>query len=261
MAQSKALSSLPITLDWALNLNSDSSAQGRAALPIVHALCTQLALFTQSHTAQQQPFLTLGGDHSAAIGTWSGVSSIVGADTLGLIWFDAHMDSHTFGTTPSQNIHGMPLAALLGEGEPELTQLLTPAPKLKPENVWVMGLRNYEPDEAERLRRLNVRCVEMQEIKTKGMRAVMSEALEQLLPRCKKIGISIDLDGIDPKDVPGVGTPEPDGVRLADFIDSLNLLRQRTPLVGAEIAEFNPSQDIHHQTEKAIAEIIRALYR
>jgi arginase len=122
--------------------------------------------------------LVIGGDHSCAIGTWSGVhANLADAGRLGLVWIDAHMDSHTFKTSPSQAIHGMPLACLLGYGDAKLTQVMSDHPKVLPQNVCLIGVRSFESGEAALLRTLGVRIYFMDEVKKRGLREVFREAV------------------------------------------------------------------------------------
>lgn len=223
-------------------------------------ICQQLALKTQALTANGDRFITLGGDHSCAIGTWSGVSQAVSPKgNLGLIWIDAHMDSHIPETSPSGNIHGMPLAALLGYGDSQLTQLLKPAPQLLPEHVCLIGIRSFESGEADLLKKLGVRIFYMEEVRDRGLQAVFTEALSIVEKNTIGFGISIDLDGLDPKDAPGVGTPVAKGLSLSDLCLSLATIQDKQNFLGAEITEFNPHHDENHKTEKAIYELICAM--
>ncbi|MCX7126246.1 MAG: arginase [Gammaproteobacteria bacterium] len=190
--------------------------QQRQALPDVVNLSEKLADSTRKSVLDQRFFITLGGDHSAAIGSWSGAANAIEGD-LGLIWFDAHMDSHTPQTSLTQNIHGMPLAILLGEGEAELTSVLSPKKKLKPENVVLIGIRSYEEGEAQLLKKLGVTIFYMDDIKKIGMHEVIKKTLEIVTKNTVCFGISIDLDGFDPIDAPGVGTSAPDSSSSKSF--------------------------------------------
>ena len=161
----------------------------------------------------QRFFISVGGDHSSAIGTWSGACAGC-SQPVGLIWIDAHMDSHTPESSDSGNIHGMPLAALLGQGDPRLTHLLTPAPKLLPQHVVVIGIRSYEVAEAALLKHLGVRVFDMNTVKQQGIDSVLQEAMAITCTGTTAYGISIDVDGLDPSDAPGTGTVVPDGIAL-----------------------------------------------
>lgn len=227
------------------------------AIPDVAMLNASLATTVKEAVSRNRFFITVGGDHSAAIGSWSGAASV--KKNIGLIWFDAHMDSHTFQTTPSQNIHGMPLAVLLGYGEKTLTHILSDQPKLKPENVVLIGVRSFEKGEAALLKKLKVKIFYMDDIKKLGMYAVLQESVNLVTKNTDAFGISIDLDGFDPEDAPGVGSPEKNGVRAKDFLSAFSVIAKHPKLIGADITEFNPVLDCEKKTEKLGVELFCAL--
>lgn len=229
-------------------LHVSGHKQQAAALSDIATLSTKLALLTEQSLLNHHFFITLGGDHTAAIGSWTGAAKTL--HKLGLIWFDAHMDSHTFETTPSNNIHGMPLAVLLGHGEKTLTHDLLKKPALQPENTVLIGVRSFESGEAALLKKLGVKIFYMDDIKKFGMKRVIAESLDIVNKNTNGFGISIDLDGFDPIDAPGVGTPAPDGVRAADFLAEFKAIAHHPQLIGADIVEFNPVLDIENKTEK-----------
>ena len=204
--------------------------------------------------------LVVGGDHSCAIGTWSGVHRVL-ADQgpLGLIWIDAHMDSHTFATTPSGQIHGMPLAVLLGHGEAALTSIDGAEAKLLPEHVCLIGVRSYEAGEAALLHRLGVRVFEMDEVRRRGLAAVFDEALAIVRQGTAGFGVSVDLDALDPAEEPGVGTPVPGGLRRAELAAALSHLRGDPGFVAMEIVEYNPRRDRGHATADAAGALVGAI--
>lgn len=192
--------------------------------------------------------VNIGGDHSCAIGMWSGIASAMrDKGDMGLIWIDAHLDAHTFETTPTGNIHGMPVAALLGYGELALTSIGDTQPKIKPENLVVLGARSYEPGEHDLLRQLGVKIYYMDDIKEKGFEACFAEAIKIVSENTIGYGLSFDLDGIDPSEAPGVGTPEEDGLKTEHV---LNAWKEAdfSNLIGLEIVEFNPHLDQNNLT-------------
>ncbi len=200
--------------------------------------------------------IVIGGDHSCAIGTWSGVSTFYhdrGQD-VGLIWVDAHMDSHTPETTPSGNIHGMPLAALLGFGDQRFTTIGGTQEKIKPENVILIGVRSYEEEEAELLSRLGVQIHFMEEARQKGIEPLMTEAFQQLSARVP-VGLSIDMDGLDPQFAPGVGTPVADGLSLDALLASLAQL-DLAKCCALELVEYNPDLDPLRLTQQTLLDIL-----
>jgi len=204
--------------------------------------------------------LVVGGDHSCAIGTWSGVHrGLADRGPLGLIWIDAHMDSHTFATTPSGQIHGMPLAALLGHGDAALTAIDGTEAKLRPEHVCLVGVRSYEAGEAALLRRLGVRVFDMDEIRRRGLAPVFEEALAIVRQGTAGFGVSVDLDALDPAEEPGVGTPVAGGLRRAELAEALSQLRGDPAFVAMEIVEYNPRHDRGHVTADAAGVLVDAI--
>jgi arginase len=204
--------------------------------------------------------LVVGGDHSCAIGTWSGVHRALHQQgPLGLIWIDAHMDSHTFATTPSGQLHGMPLACLLGHGEAALTGIDGPQVKLRPEHVCLIGVRSFEAGEAALLHRLGVRVFEMDEVRRRGLAEVFDAALAIVRHGTAGFGVSVDLDALDPEEEPGVGTPVPGGLRRADLAAALSRLRRDPAFVAMEIVEYNPRRDRAHATADAVGALLGAI--
>jgi arginase len=255
--QSISLTPLANRLQWHW-LHTVQDVRGLAAMPHIAKACKQLALQVYTSVQQKKFFLTLGGDHSCAIGTWSGAAAAIAPQSLGLIWIDAHLDSHTPETSHTKNIHGMPLATLLGHGDHLLTQILLSSPKLQPENVCVIGARNYEVEEQKLLETLNVRIFHMEEIKQRSLETVFQEALILVKKNTQAYGISIDLDAIDPSETPGVGTPEPDGIHSQSLCACLSRITNDSAFIGAEIVEFNPTLDREQKTEKVIQQLLAA---
>lgn len=223
-------------------------------------LCTRLAKQVW-HTLDEGRFpLVVGGDHSCAIGTWSGVHRWLGGrGPLGLIWIDAHMDSHTFATTPSGALHGMPLAALMGYGEHELTEIVEHVPKLRPEHVCLLGVRSFEEGEAALLHRLGVRVIGMQEIRERGLAQVLAEAMSIARNGTAGFGVSLDLDVLDPAEEPGVGSPAPGGLHCHELEQALHQLHGDPALLAMEIVEYNPHRDRDHLTARAAGALFRAV--
>jgi arginase len=175
-------------------------------------------------------FLSLGGDHSSAIGLWSGIAeSCRKKGDIGLLWIDAHMDAHTPQTSESGNIHGMPLAALLGYGDSCLTQLFSSKPKIKPKNVALIGIRSFESEEEKLLSLLGVRIYFMQEVRERGLAAVMREAIELVSRNTVGYGVSFDLDSLDPYWTSAVGTPVPGGLDFKEFLTCCAQFKEAMP--------------------------------
>ncbi|MDP2110246.1 MAG: arginase [Thiobacillus sp.] len=229
-------------------------------LHAVAALGTRLAAEVEAVLNAGNFPLVVGGDHSCAIGTWSGVHhALADRGPLGLIWIDAHMDSHTFATTPSRQIHGMPLAALLGHGKTALTAIDGPEAKLLPEHVCLIGVRSFEAGEAALLHRRGVRVFDMDEIRRRGLPEVFDDALSIVRHGTAGFGVSIDLDALDPEEEPGVSTPVPGGLRRAELVAALSRLRGDPAFAAMEIVEYNPRRDRGHATADAAGALVGAI--
>lgn len=220
--------------------------------------CTNLAKHLKGVVASNRYFLVLGGDHSCAVGTWSGVR-LGHPERVGLVWIDAHMDSHTPETSHSGAVHGMPLAALLGYGAPKLTSIGSTQPKIDPRDVCLVGVRSFEPEEQALLDRLGVRVFFMDEVRRRGIDLVLREAVDHVRKNTSSMGISIDLDAVDPMDAPGVGSPEHGGIDGAQLVDALKSATREVTLVGAEIVEFNPIRDRGDRTVRLIFDLVDAM--
>lgn len=232
-----------------------------SVLSEVTRLCEDLAQSTAQLTIEKKPFVVLAGDHTSAIGTWSGVAFAKRSEgNLGLIWIDAHLDSHTPETSPTGNLHGMPLACLLGYGEKSLTGLLDNSPKVRPENICIIGARSYEKGELDLLTALNVKIFSMNDVKERGMTAILADAIRIVTEKTAGYGISIDIDSMDPHDAPGTGVSEPNGILADDLCAALVGLATDSRLSGVEIAEFDPSRDQAHKTEKLVIKLISAIH-
>lgn len=222
-------------------------------------VCQKLAFQTQVAVENNQPFVVVGGDHSCAIGSWSGVAAA--HQPFGLIWIDAHLDSHTHETTPSQAIHGMPVASLLGYGQKSLTHLPGPFPKLNPEHIILIGVRSFEDQEWTLLQSQGVRVVFMDELEKRGFADVLKDAMRIVTHGTKGFGISIDLDAIDPLDAPGVGSPEAGGIRANCLLSGLQGISHVPGFLGLEIAELNPIVDKNNKTVELTCELIKAVFK
>ena len=204
--------------------------------------------------------LVIGGDHSVAIGTWSGVARFVGAP-LGLLWIDAHLDSHTPETSYSGAIHGMPLACLLGWGDKRLLGFGIEGAQLDPLHTVVLGPRSWEAEEAELLVRTGVRVIGADEIAQRGLADCFDEAAAIVSGAASGYGITLDLDAFDPSSAPGVGSPEPGGLPVGEVRAGLRKLTASEKLRALEIVEYNPDRDRHGITAKLIADVISDLLR
>ena len=229
-------------------------------LKLIAKYCCSLATDIARSVDAQEKFVVVGGDHSCAIGTWSGAANALSPrGPIGLIWVDAHMDSHTPFTSGSGAVHGMPLAALLGKGDPLLTQIGQQQSKLLPENVCLVGVRSFEEEEQRLLDRLGVRVYSQQDVDRRGLDDVMREARALVRQSTVAYGVSIDLDAMDPKDAPGVGSPEPGGLSGKALAAELACYRHDDDLLGIEIVELNPVRDTFGKTSALAMDLLLAV--
>ena len=229
------------------------------SLPLIHAFNLKLAHEVETALCAGEFPVVLGGDHSIAVGTWNGAHQFFKQQEklpMGLIWIDAHMDSHTLKTTPSGAPHGMPLAGLLGHGDPSLAKLEGKDPVLLPENLCLIGPRSFEEGEARLLKKLNVRVYFEKEVQERGIDAVLKEAILYVSRHAKVFGVSLDLDVICPEEAPGVGSPEKGGIHAKELMNALSHLRKNPLFKLFELVEYNPQRNHHKQTAKLCLEIL-----
>lgn len=241
------------SLDWDFVFPQKNERENHE---LIYQFNLQLAQKVMSCMQNQEFPFVIGGDHSIAVGTWNGVYFGLEQEEFGLIWIDSHMDSHTPETTPSNAIHGMPLAGLLGFGPPFLSSLKGISPILKPENVCLIGIRSFEEEEAALLQKLGVHIFFMDDVNRKGLDTVFEEAVYHVTKRTKFFGISLDLDVIDPKEAPGVGSPEEGGILTAELLTALPKICLHPSLKAFELVEYNPKYDIDNKTASICNEIV-----
>jgi arginase len=219
--------------------------------------CTKLAeLIVKTLEAGKVP-LVLGGDHSVAAGTVAGVAEFERRknEKIGLIWVDAHADMNTPETSPTGNVHGMPLAALVGLGPPELANIFNFSPKVAPENCVLVGARDIDAAEKENIRRAGIEVFTMRDIDERGMRSVMEEALRLAGRDTTGYHVSLDMDWIDPEDAPGVGTPVRGGATYREAHLAMEIIADHARMLSFEIVEVNPVIDEHNQTADLAVEL------
>ena len=219
--------------------------------------CRRLAGLVEGAIRDGAVPAVVGGDHSSGIGTWSGVRRALDGD-LGLVWVDAHMDAHTPETTPSGAVHGMPVACLLGHGDPRLATLVPGGPAVRPANLALVGIRSHESGEAALLADLGVKVYAMDEVRRRGFGTVLAEAVERVRREAVGFGISIDLDAVDPHGAPGVGSPVPGGLRGPDLVAGFDWATRQPGYLGCELAEFNPHLDPDGRTARLIVDLLAA---
>jgi arginase len=228
---------------------------GLEFLPAVVQACEEMYQAGQIAIAAGRFALFLGGDHSIAVGTIGGVTH---AEPAGLIWVDAHGDFNTPQSSPSGNLHGMPLAALLGLGVPALVNLGRPGPKLTAADVVLIGVRSLDPEEKTLLKESRVKVYTMREIDERGIAAIAHEALARLnhLPR---LHISLDMDSLDPHEAPGVGTPVPGGLSYREAHLLMEIIADCACVGSMDVVEINPILDERNRTAKMALELIASL--
>jgi len=220
--------------------------------------CEQLAVEVETILEKDQFPLILGGDHSIAIGSFAGVVSHYKKQdkTIGLIWFDAHADMNTPETTPSGNIHGMPLSALLGYGAPELTNVGGFSPKLDPQLCAHVGARDIDPGERELIRKLGIRFFTMREIDERGMRACMDEAIAIAARGTGGYAVTFDVDVLDPGDAPGSGTLVRGGLTYREAHLGMEKIAEAGGMCSLEMVEINTALDVNNKTAELGVELI-----
>ena len=220
---------------------------------------TSLANRVHEAVSEKKFPLILGGDHSIAIGTLAGLSEHY--KNLGVIWFDAHADLNTPETTPSGNIHGMPLAVSMGIGHERLVQIRNHTQKIKAENIIIIGARSVDPGERKLIREQGIKVYTMHEIDRLGMTRVMEDALAYIKAiSVDGLHLSLDLDALDPIYTPGVGTPVSGGMTYRESHLAMEMLQESGMLTSAEFVEVNPILDEKNKTADLAVELIGSLF-
>lgn len=218
----------------------------------------ELAYIVDQEIEKNRFPVIFGGDHSIAIGSLAGIAKHY--ENLGVIWYDAHGDLNSSETSPSGNIHGMPLAASLGIGHAKLTNILGYTPKIKPENIVIVGARSLDPGEKELIREKGINVYTMHEIDRIGMSNVMKETIDYLNERTDGIHLSLDLDGLDPSEAPGVGTPVIGGITYRESHLAMEMLAEADILTSTEIVEVNPILDEKNKTAEVAVGLMGSLF-
>jgi arginase len=227
-------------------------------LPQIAATCERLAILVADTLSRETLPLVLGGDHSVAVGTSSGVAHFFreSNERIGLIWLDAHADMNTPESSPSGNVHGMPLACIVGHGPKELTGLFGFHPKVAATNVVIVGLRDVDQTEKSHVRGFGVHAFTMRDIDERGMRSVMEEAIRIACDGTAGFHLSLDMDFVDPKDAPGVGTPVRGGVTYREAHLAMEMICDSRRMVSLEVVEVNPVIDEVNRTADLAVELI-----
>jgi arginase len=227
----------------------------------IKEVCEDLRDRVEAAVAKGSLPVVLGGDHSIAMGTLAGLSRHYHArkEKIGLIWFDAHADANTAETSPSGNIHGMPLAVALGLGAPSLVNLAGFSPMVDGSRAALVGIRDVDPAERPNVRASGIGAFTMRDIDERGMRAVMDEAIKRATSGTAGIHVSFDLDGMDPDYAPGVGTPAPGGLSYREAHLAMEMLADTGKVLSAELVEVNPILDNRNATAILGVELLASL--
>ena len=196
--------------------------------------------------------LFLGGDHSIAVGTVASMASP--EEPMGLIWVDAHGDFNTPETSPSGNIHGMPLAALIGEGHEALVNIGSIGMKVNPENVVLIGQRDLDAAEKERIKKSGITIFTMRDIDEQGISSVASKAMMKF-SHLKRFHLTVDMDALDPVEAPGVGTPVPGGISYREAHLLMEILSDSKKICSMDLVEVNPILDVANKTAELAVEL------
>jgi arginase len=246
--------------DLRLDCPAETPAPGERLrfLREIKSACVQLALEVKNVLESGELPVVLGGDHSIAIGSVAGVASFYRErqQSVGLIWFDAHADMNTPETTPSGNIHGMPLAVLLGYGSPELTEVEGFSPKLDPRFCAHVGARDVDAGERELIRKLGIRFFTMREIDERGMSACMDEAIAIASKADAGYYVTLDVDALDPGDAPGSGTVVRGGLTYREAHLAMEKIAEAGGALALEVVEINTALDINNRTAVLGVELI-----
>ncbi|HXX19256.1 MAG TPA: arginase [Candidatus Acidoferrum sp.] len=220
--------------------------------------CKSLAEMVRKALEEDMLPLVLGGDHSIAVGTVAGAAAHFKQKSkrIGVLWLDAHGDMNTPDSSPSGNVHGMPLAAIVGSGPPELTEIAGFKPMVEPRNVSLVGIRDLDAKERRFAKESGVHGFTMRDIDERGMRDVMAEALRFATDDTAGVAVSLDMDFVDPTDAPGVGTPVRGGVTYREAHLALEMIADSKAMISFELVEINPVIDLHNTTAILGVELI-----
>ena len=234
------------------------SAKSARHLPQIAKNCLRLARMVEKAAGERHFPLVLGGDHSIAAGTVAGITKHYRKQklNLGLVWIDAHGDFNTPESSPSGNVHGMPLSSIVGHGPRELTHLRGISPMIAPNNVALVGIRDIDRREADNIRAAGIHTYTMREVDERGIRAVMQDAVSAASQGTAGLHLSLDMDALDPEEAPGVGTPVRGGLNYREAHLAMELLHDTGKLVSMEVVEVNPVLDIANRTAALAVELV-----
>ncbi|MFN8009230.1 MAG: arginase [Terriglobia bacterium] len=247
---------VPVSIRETLSSENEKSKY----LDAIRQTCVHLTGKVETALRDDRLPIILGGDHSIAMGTLAGAARYYQShkQAIGLIWFDAHADFNTPETSPSGNVHGMPLAASVGVGPDDLTHIGGVCPKVKPQNAVLVGVRDIDPQEKELLAASAIRVFTMRDIDERGMRSVVEEAIRIASQHTYGFAVSWDMDFLDPSIAPGVGTPVKGGVSYREAHLAMEMIADSQQLASLELVEVNPILDHMNSTAQLAVELIQS---
>lgn len=232
--------------------------RGARYLGAITEVCIDVAARTRAALAEGRMPIVLGGDHSLAAGSIAGASAHLREQgkRLGLVWVDAHADLNTPATSRSGNVHGMPLAALLGYGDKVMTGISGGSPAIRPSDLALVGLRDLDQPERQHVKKWGLSAFTMRALDERGVRSVLEESIAIATKDTGGIWVSFDMDVIDPSEAPGVGTAVPGGMTYREAHLAMEMLADTGKLVGVDVVEVNPVLDEHNRTAEIACELI-----
>ncbi len=238
--------------------STPSGPQNAKYLSQIARTCTKLAEMVEKILDSDNFPLVLGGDHSVATGTMSGVSDFFHkrGEKVGLIWIDAHADMNTPESSPSGNVHGMPLACCIGRGPRELTHIFDYAPKVEGKNVVLVGIRDVDQRERETIRESGVTAFTMRDIDERGLPMIMERAIAAANKGTSGFHLSLDMDVVDPDEAPGVGTPVRGGMTYREAHLAMETICDCSRMLSMEVVEVNPVLDEANRTALLAVELV-----
>jgi arginase len=256
------LGNIAVKVPESIHLNYESTTPNRKFAKEIAETCKQLAKQVKSTMQQGHIPLVLGGDHSISIGTVAGVSGFFHEKNqkIGLIWLDAHADINTPETSPSGNVHGMPLAHILGLGAEELKKVAPMSPMVDVRNAVLIGIRDLDPEEKNTIKKLGLKAFTMRDVDEMGLRRVMEEALAIATAGTAGFHLTCDMDWMDPTDAPGVGTPVPGGATYREGHLAMEVAADTGKMLSLEVVEVNPVLDHENQTAQLACEMILSAF-
>ena len=242
--------------------NETESHMAESRLLAIAAVCAELADRTASAVRDRVRPLVLGGDHSLAMGSVAGSATALAerGQRVGLLWLDAHADCNTPTTSLTGNVHGMPVAHLLGLGDARLSRLASVFPAILPEHLVYVGLRDVDVAEQRLIKQLGIRAFTMRDIDERGLRAVMNDAMAIVTAGTGGVHVSCDADWVDPAEAPGVGTPVRGGATLREAHLAMEIAHDSGALIAMDLVEINPILDRQNQTAELCAELIASAF-